>query len=215
MQSFTGFDRAVVVDVETTGLVPNVDRIVSVAALKVDFAALRKSDQLQGESFVALYDPDRPIPEDATRVHGLTDADVAGKPKFADEARDLRAFIGELPLIAHNLKFDRGFLAAEFKRAGVRPLQFNRGLCTMVRFQEDNGGRRKGSRLEDAARAMGVPGRKGGTHDAEEDAVMAMQIAGGYYCIDNGIDRPGRGGGWLKGALWLIAIVAGLALFAD
>ena len=121
------------------------------------------------------------------------------------------------PLIAHNLKFDRGFLAAEFKRAGVRPLQFNRGLCTMVRFQEDNGGRRKGSRLEDAARAMGVPGRKGKTHDAEEDAMMAMLVAGGYYRIDNGIGaaRPVRGlaQGRLVGGRHLG--VGGLALFAD
>ena len=215
MQRFTGFDRAVVVDVETTGLVPNVDRIVSVAALKVDFSALRTSDRLQGESFVGLYNPDGPIPEDATRVHGIADADVAGKPKFAEEARDLRSFIGELPLIAHNLKFDRSFLAAEFKRAGVRPLQFNRGLCTMVRFQEDNGGRRQGSRLEDAAKAMGVPGRKGETHDAEEDAVIAMLVAGGYYRIDNGIGRPGQSGGWLKVVLWVAAIGGGLALLAD
>ena len=215
MQRFTGFDWAVVVDVETTGLVPNVDRIVSVAALKVDFSALRTSDRLEGETFVGLYNPDAPIPEEATRVHGIADADVVGKPKFAEEARDLRSFIGDLPLIAHNLKLDRSFLAAEFRRAGVRPLQFNRGLCTMVRFQEDNGGRRKGSGLEDAARAMGVPGRKGKTHDAEEDAVMAMLVAGGYYCIDNGIGRTSRSGGWLKVALWVAAVGVGLAFFAD
>ena len=104
---------------------------------------------------------------------------------------------------------DRSFLAAEFKRVGVRPLQFNRGLCTMVRFQEDNGGRRQGSRLEDAAKAMGVPGRKGETRDAEEDAVIAMLVAGGYYCIDNGIGRPGQSRGWLRVVLWVAAIGAG------
>lgn len=162
-----------------------------------------------------MYNPDWRIPKAPTRIHGISCADVEGKPKFADEAEELREFIGDLPPIAHNLQFDRGFLSAEFKRAGVKALRLNKGLCTMLRFQDERGGQRKGSRLEDAANAFGVGGRKGSVHGAEEDALLAAKVAAGFYCADNGIGKPGRSGGWLKGLLWVAAIVAGLALLAS
>lgn len=84
----------------------------------------------------------------------------------------------------------------------------------MRRFQEDNGGRRKGSKLEIVASEMGLGGRRGRIHDAEEDALLAAQIAAGYYCVDNGIEVPGKRAGVAKSLLWAFAIMAGLALLS-
>ena len=214
MVSFRGFEQAVVVDVEATGLSAKKDRIVSVAALRLDFSQLNKEERLDGKSFVSTYNPGRPIPKAATKIHGISDSDVRNQPKFKEEAQELRDFIGSLPVIAHNLAFDRAILSAEFKRAGVRTLQLNKGLCTMQRFQDDNGGRRKGSKLETVASEMGLGGRRGRIHDAEEDALLAAQIAAGYYCVDNGIEVPGKRAGVVKSLLWALAIMAGLALLS-
>src|SRR5208337_2458118 len=97
--------RAVLFDTETTGLDPATgDRVIEVAALELI------NDLPTGQFFHALIDPEREIPEDVTRIHGLRSADVAGKPKFADIAAGLTAFFGDARLIAHNAPFDFGFL---------------------------------------------------------------------------------------------------------
>ena len=80
----------------------------------------------------ALIDPERDIPEDATRIHGFRNADVAGKPKFADIAADLAAFFGDARLIAHNAPFDFRFLEFEFGRLGLPPLDPERMIDTLT-----------------------------------------------------------------------------------
>jgi DNA polymerase-3 subunit epsilon len=104
-------DRSVLFDTETTGLEPlSGDRVIEVACLEL------WRDLPTGRSFHRLIDPERDIPEEASRVHGMTRADLRGKPRFAEVAEDLLAFLGDVPLIAHNAPFDFGFLNAEFAR---------------------------------------------------------------------------------------------------
>lgn len=192
MTFFTGFDQAVVVDVETTGLDPKSDRIISVAMIRAGFGDLRKNpNNLSGETMDTMIDPQCRIPKEASLVHGITDRDVADKGPFSDVAQSLRDFIGDLPIIAHNASFDKSFLSAEFRRAGVKTLSRNKSYCTMRRFQEFNHGRRRGSRLEDVVEVMGVEGRKSKTHNAVEDTRMAWQVAGLFYMMDNQIKIPG------------------------
>ena len=148
MALIKGFDDAVVVDVETTGLDPQIDRIVSVALIRSSFESLRENpNRLHGETMDALVNPQRRIPKQASRIHGITNEDVADKDPFADVAQKLRDFIGDLPIIAHNVSFDKRFLNAEFKRAGVKTLARNKSFCTMRRYRELNDGTRKGSSL--------------------------------------------------------------------
>jgi DNA polymerase-3 subunit epsilon len=105
--------RAVLFDTETTGLEPELGhRVIEVAALEL------MNDLPTGQAFHALIDPERDIPEDATRIHGLTTQHLAGKPRFAEIVDDLLAFFAEAPLIAHNATFDFGFLNAELVRVG-------------------------------------------------------------------------------------------------
>jgi len=75
-----------------------------------------------GEEWSSLVDPGRPIPADATRVHGISDAMVAGAPKSAETGRLLRAACADLPLVFHNASFDLPFLLHLFREAGAPAL---------------------------------------------------------------------------------------------
>ncbi len=188
---FTGLDEAVVVDVETTGLDPKTDRIVSVALIHANFRNLRENlNSLSGKTMDVVINPQRRIPKESSRIHGITDKDVADKGSFSEIAQELRDFIGDLPIVAHNVSFDKKFLNQELKRAGIKTVARNKSYCTMRRFREFNHGQIKGSNLDDVVEVMGVEGRKGEIHDAIEDATLAWQVAALFYMLDNRIEIP-------------------------
>jgi DNA polymerase-3 subunit epsilon len=119
--------RSVLFDTETTGLDPLTgDRIIEVAALELI------NDLPTGRHFHALIDPQRDIPPEASRVHGFTNGDLAGKPLFADVARPLAEFFGDSKLIAHNAPFDFGFLDMEFSRTGLPALSRGRMIDSLA-----------------------------------------------------------------------------------
>lgn len=119
--------RSVLFDTETTGLDPLLgDRVIEIAALELE------RDLPTGRHFHVLLEPDRDIPEGATRVHGLTRADLAGKPRFAEIADALLEFFGDDPLVAHNAAFDFGFIDAELHRIGRPALQRGRMIDTLA-----------------------------------------------------------------------------------
>jgi DNA polymerase III subunit epsilon len=119
--------RSVLLDTETTGLDPMAgDRIIEVAALEL------MNDLPTGRHFHALIWPERAIPEEATRIHGITLDQLEGKPLFADIADALEAFLGEGALVAHNAPFDFGFLNVELQRAGRPPLDTARMVDTLA-----------------------------------------------------------------------------------
>ena len=119
--------RSVLFDTETTGLDPRGgDRVIEIAALELI------NDLPTGKHFHAVIDPEREIPADATRIHGMSDADVMGKPKFAEVASAILGFFGDDPLVAHNAPFDFGFLNAELARVGHPTLAQERMIDTLV-----------------------------------------------------------------------------------
>ncbi len=119
--------RSVLFDTETTGLDPLAgDRIVEIAAIEL------RSDLPTGRSFHRLIDPERDIPEEATRVHGLTRADLTGKPTFAEICDEFLDFIGDDRLIAHNAPFDFGFVSAELARLDLETLAASRMIDTLA-----------------------------------------------------------------------------------
>ena len=118
--------RSVLFDTETTGLDPLTgDRIIEIAALEL----IR--DLPTGVVFHRLVDPERDIDAEATRVHGLTRADLRGKPLFADIVDELLDFIGGDPLVAHNATFDFSFLNAELARLGRPSVCLTRKVDTL------------------------------------------------------------------------------------
>ena len=90
-------------DFETTGLDPNHDRIIEVAAIK--FREGEISDR-----YVQLINPNIDIPELITDITGITNSMVQSKPTEESIVDDLLAFIGNYPLVAHNINFDNNFL---------------------------------------------------------------------------------------------------------
>jgi DNA polymerase-3 subunit epsilon len=106
----------VVVDVETTGGSPDgSDRVTEVAAVHVDGDAVSLA-------FHSLIDPQRPIPWHITRLTGIDDAMVRGAPTFRDIAGEFAAHLVGRVFVAHNARFDFGFLSAEFGRVAPTPL---------------------------------------------------------------------------------------------
>ena len=104
------------VDTETTGMSPaDGHRLVEVARVAV-------VDGVLGEEWSTLINPGRAIPPDATRVHGISEAMVAGAPTAAAAGQLLRAACGDLPLVFHNAPFDLPFLLQLFRDAGAPPL---------------------------------------------------------------------------------------------
>jgi DNA polymerase III subunit epsilon len=103
----------VFLDIETTGLNITQDRIVELAMIK------RMPDGSQ-ERLVHLINPGIPIPALVTQLHGIKDADVQDKPRFAELAAQINHFIEDCDLAGYNSnKFDIPMLAEEFSRAGI------------------------------------------------------------------------------------------------
>jgi len=109
--------RQIVLDTETTGLnVKLGDRVIEIGCVEV------LSRRISERHFHVYVDPEREIDEGATRVHGLTQEDLRGKPKFAEVARDFLDYVRGAELIIHNADFDVEFLDAELAKAGLGKL---------------------------------------------------------------------------------------------
>jgi DNA polymerase-3 subunit epsilon len=118
--------REIVWDTETTGIMPgDGHRIVEIGAVEL----VKRT--LTGRSFHSYLDPERAMPKDAERVHGLSSEFLTGQPTFAMVIDDFLAFIGDAPLVAHNAAFDMGFLNWELQRAGRRPIPDSRSIDTL------------------------------------------------------------------------------------
>ena len=111
--------RLVAVDTETTGFDPaRGDEIVEVACVPITDGAIGGTSA----GWSSLVRPARPIPADASRIHGITDAMVAGAPAPAAVAGELQRACGDGPLVFHNAPFDLPFLVALLRAGGLPPL---------------------------------------------------------------------------------------------
>lgn len=121
--------REIVLDTETTGFEPHLGhRLVEIACLEIeDFLPT-------GRHFHVYIDPERDMPPDAERVHGLSGAFLKGKPKFAhpEVSHAFLEFVGDAPLIAHNATFDRAFINHELGVCGLTILEEPRWIDTLA-----------------------------------------------------------------------------------
>jgi DNA polymerase-3 subunit epsilon len=118
--------REIVLDTETTGLAAATDRVVEIGCVELI------NHIPTGRSFHEHINPECPMPEEARAVHGLTDAFLADKPRFAAVADKFLDFVGDAPLIAHNAGFDVAFINAELGRLGHAPLGDDRVIDTLL-----------------------------------------------------------------------------------
>ncbi|WP_093666540.1 DNA polymerase III subunit epsilon [Sphingomonas gellani] len=118
--------REIVFDTETTGFsFADGDRLVEIGCVEL----VNRIET--GRTFHAYYHPERDMPEEAARVHGLRIEFLSKHPVFADAVAPLIEFIGDAPLIAHNATFDFGFINGELNRCGRDPVCMSRMVDTL------------------------------------------------------------------------------------
>jgi len=157
----------VVLDLEATGLDVKRDRVVQAAAIAMLGARILESPRLD-----QLVNPGTPIPESATRIHGLADSDVAAAPLFADVAETLREILSGRVVVGHHIGFDLAILRNEAARAGIPwaeppSLDIAMLLGAMAPSLPDLG-------LETVAKHLGV--EIAGRHSALGDSMAAAEI---------------------------------------
>ena len=170
------------VDVETTGLSPYSDRIVELSILKIhpDGTEEYKSHRVN---------PGIPIPAEATAVHGITDADVAGEPMFQQYAKSIRDFLEGCDIAGfHVIKFDLPCLEAEFARANVKFSRRGRQLVDskVIYHQRD-------PRDLQAAYQKYCGKDMVSAHSAEEDAKASAEVLDGQLEMYEDLPRDVTG----------------------
>ncbi|MCP4355955.1 MAG: DNA polymerase III subunit epsilon [Proteobacteria bacterium] len=118
--------REIVLDTETTGFEP------SEGHKMVEIGCVELINHIpSGEIFHVYLNPERDVPEDAARIHGLTTEYLADKPVFTEKVGEFLDFIGKDKMIIHNAEFDMKFINAELKAAGFKPLPMSQAIDTL------------------------------------------------------------------------------------
>jgi len=118
--------REIVFDTETTGFEPNDGhRIVEIGLVEL-FEHFPTGKELR-----FYLNPERDVPMESQRVHGLSNEFLADKPLFAHVVDEFLDFIGDAPLVIHNASFDIKFINAELARVGREPIPLHRAIDTI------------------------------------------------------------------------------------
>lgn len=161
--------REIIFDTETTGLDPQSgDRLVEMGCVEM------VNRVATGKSYHAYYNPERDMPMEAERVHGLSAAFLADKPLFKDTVGDLLAFIGTAPLVAHNAQFDFGFLNAELRACGHGEIGMDRMIDTLAIARRRHPGAKHS--LDALCSRYGVDRSHRVKHGALLDAELLAQV---------------------------------------
>jgi DNA polymerase-3 subunit epsilon len=168
--------REIVFDTETTGLDPATgDRLVEIGCIEL------VNRVPTGRTFHAYFNPDRAMPIEAERVHGLGDAFLADKKRFHEHVPELLEFIGDSPLVAHNAQFDFGFLNWELSACGHPEVALERMVDTLVLARRRHPGAKHS--LDALCMRYGIDRshrvRHGALLDAELLAQVYVELTGG------------------------------------
>ena len=117
----------VVLDIETTGFSPETDAVIEIAAVKVTVCE-------RVDEFVMLVNPGRHVSSRITKFTGITDADVEGASPISEVLPLFLEFLGDYPIVGHNVCFDIRFLSRTAERLELPPLSNNR-YDTFVSFR--------------------------------------------------------------------------------
>jgi len=165
-QSIANDKRVLYLDTETTGLGDSAE-IVDVALISANGSVL----------FNTLIKPDRPIPADSSRIHGIYDRDVVGAPSWTGVSAWLGTLLSGARVVVYNAEYDSRIINASCARFGSIPMASG-WECAMIQYAAFVGergiyGDYKWHRLERAAAAMGI---QPGGHRALEDANACRNV---------------------------------------
>ncbi|MET0519523.1 MAG: DNA polymerase III subunit epsilon [Burkholderiaceae bacterium] len=188
--------RQIFFDTETTGLsAEGGDRILEIGCVEM------VNRQLTNTHLHFYINPERASHEDALRVHGLTEAFLADKPKFAEIVDQFVDFVRGAELVIHNAPFDLGFVNAEMKRLKRPPINdvVSGVRDTLLMAREMFPGKAKS--LDALCRRLEVDNSKRELHGAHIDAELLAQVyinmtrGQDALLIDDGGDGRGQQGG--------------------
>jgi DNA polymerase-3 subunit epsilon len=161
--------REIVLDTETTGLhAMGGDRLVEIGGVEMI------NHVPTGAHYHVYINPERPVPLEAQRVHGLTDEFLADKPVFAEVVGGFLDFIGDAQLVIHNAEFDMGFLNAELGRLGLPPIPMARAIDTVALARRRWPGAQ--ASLDALCRRFGIDNSGRTLHGALLDAELLAEV---------------------------------------
>lgn len=161
--------REIVLDTETTGLNPkNGDRIVEIGCIEL------VNHVATGETYHQYIDPERPMPDEAFAVHGLSNEFLADYPVMADVAGAFSEFLGDATLVIHNAEFDMRFINAEFDLLGMEILPMSRSVDTVRMAREKFPG--APASLDALCRRFGIDNSSRSLHGALLDAQLLAEV---------------------------------------
>ncbi len=161
--------REIIFDTETTGLDPKAgDRLVEIGCIEM------VNRVATGRTWHGYFNPQRAMPPDAERIHGLTDAFLADKPLFAARAQEFLEFIAESPLVAHNAGFDFGFVNAELAMCNLPGLGLERMVDTVALARARHPGAKNS--LDALCTRYGIDRSHRTLHGALLDAELLAQV---------------------------------------
>jgi DNA polymerase-3 subunit epsilon len=141
----------------------------------VEIACLELINHLpSGRRYQTYLNPDRDMPDDAFRIHGLTTRFLSDKPRFADVVEELLAFIDGAPLVIHNAEFDIGFLNAELKLCGKQALAGSAAVDTVLLARRKFPG--SPASLDALCRRFNIDNSKRELHGALLDAELLAEV---------------------------------------
>ena len=160
--------REIVLDTETTGLSPAAgDRLVEIGCVELI------NHVPTGRHHHVYINPERDMPEEAFRIHGLSDEFLRDKPKFSQVAQGFVDFIGTDTLIIHNAPFDMGFLNAELERCGLGKLG-NEVIDTVMLARKIHPGARVS--LDALCKHYGIDNSRRTLHGALLDSEILAEV---------------------------------------
>lgn len=161
--------REVVLDTETTGLDPySGHRLVSIGCVELE------NHMPTGNKYYQLINPERDVPEEVVKVHGLTNAILDKEPVFKEIVDDFLAFIGDSPLIIHNAEFDMKFLNAELSWIKRDPIPRERAVDTLLIARRKFPGSRVS--LDELCKRFDIDNSKRITHGALLDSELLADV---------------------------------------
>ena len=161
--------REVVLDTETTGFEPaDGHRIVEIGCVEL-------TEHLPtGRTYRCYLNPERPMPPESQRIHGLSDEFLADKPKFAEIVEEFLAFIAYSALVIHNASFDLNFVNSELHRIGRPPIPYARAVDTIELAKNKIPGARYS--LDELCKRFAIDLSARSKHGALLDAELTSQV---------------------------------------
>src|SRR4030081_3733919 len=161
--------REIVLDTETTGLDPlRGDRLVEIGCIEI------YNRMPTGQTFHRYINPERDMPAEAFKVHGLSSEFLSSKPLFTEVVEEFLEFIGDAPLVIHNASFDISFINAELDRIKRQPVSRERLVDTLLLAPRKHPG--VSNRLDDLCARYAIDNSRRTKHGALLDAELLAEV---------------------------------------